>query len=628
MNTTITLLPTQKSKVLQSTQIGLYQAINKIETNSTPEILRARNCAKGDKYYEFVKEKSPHFIFGSIPGKDKKICNIQKFTGLVYCDIDQGDIVQCGYNLNEISKAIFEHYHFVVFSNLSFGGKGLGFVLYCPDLIIYNAPNAYEQAYKAFAAILSKDFNVKLQLDAVCFNPNRQTALSFDPNILLREHPLPFSFEFNASLPYCGGKSIERELDLSMRKSEKLYTMFYERFRNYYTSATWVETETGRPVPYQEGLIFDPEKYHLTRFFDFSVLLEFDPQLRNVTETLVYFPNGIASTTLITGTNFKVLHGSRANFMKAFVLNYLFLLKVSGNAEKIGKFYVYNLLLALNDMMFDKTGNNHTPLPGSEINFITQDILEKFISEEFSPTLSKKSHIRTADCIPKLSSSYKEGTKPRTIIVNEINKIKHEIQNKILLQHILEYSQENPACSPEELTNHLLCTVKKANGTNYKVDTIKRIINRKVSFPESPSSIKIGGRTKEEWKSEDDTFNRITRCVDQLIVLGDQIKQKEVTALLSKYMSRSTVLRHWPKIKEKVKVHNLLLKKGIVESHTFTKRSNNSKRWDIYHSSLNTIFAFSVGVPLPSNSNGSKKMHIHIHRRGRVIAIYPKTSLS
>ena len=133
-DTIITILPTQKAAVKQATQMEIWNAIKRIETNSTPQIIQARIFKKGDDYYEHVKEGSPHFIFGSIPGKDKKIASIQKYTGFLFCDIDQNAIDECAYDLHELKSAIFDRYPFVVFCSISFGGRGLGFVLNCPNL--------------------------------------------------------------------------------------------------------------------------------------------------------------------------------------------------------------------------------------------------------------------------------------------------------------------------------------------------------------------------------------------------------------------------------------------------------------------------------------------------------------
>ncbi|MBL0073773.1 MAG: hypothetical protein IPP34_18990 [Bacteroidetes bacterium] len=68
----ISILPAQKSRASQATQIDIWNAIKRIESNNTPQIVKARNYEKGDDYYEHVKEGSPHFIFGSILGTDKK----------------------------------------------------------------------------------------------------------------------------------------------------------------------------------------------------------------------------------------------------------------------------------------------------------------------------------------------------------------------------------------------------------------------------------------------------------------------------------------------------------------------------------------------------------------------------
>ncbi|MBK9045658.1 MAG: hypothetical protein IPL74_02780 [Bacteroidetes bacterium] len=561
----ISILPAQKSRASQATQIDIWNAIKRIESNNTPQIVKARNYEKGDDYYEHVKEGSPHFIFGSILGTDKKIANIQKLTGLLYCDIDQEVIDQCGYNLLELKSAIFDRYPYMLFCNISFGGKGLGFVVYCPTLISLNAPNAYEQAYKAFASIICNDFDVKLNLDAVCFNPNRQTTLSYDTEILFRDYPLAFVFDYDGTIPYNEGKVTERDIDLSLRSNEKLVCMFQERFRDYYTSLSWIEIGTGRPVIYHEDLKFNKDEYYLSRHFNQKVLMEYDQQFRNESGTLVYIPSGIAATTLMTGKNFKVRHGSRGNFMQAFVLNYLYLLKVSGKADKIGKFYIYNLLLALNTMVYDKTGAKHTPLPVNEINILAQVIMEKFTLEDFSPSLSKKSHIRTEDCLSIITHLYKVGSKPKSIIVNEINKIRHIIQTKEIDKHISEYRASKPDCSIKELTNHLVKKVRKANGKNYEEDTIKRKVRKKVSFMDSPSSLNFGEGTKEEQKYQKDTLHRIARCVDQLIVLGEKVKKKEVIKLLSKYMCRSTVLRHWFEVKERVDAHNQSLMEGNLK---------------------------------------------------------------
>lgn len=611
-DTIITILPTQKAIVQQATKIEIWNAIKRIETNSTPQIIQARKFKKGDDYYEHVKEGSPHFIFGSIPGKDKKIANIQKYTGFLFCDIDQNAIDECAYDLQELKSAIFDRYPFVVFCNISFGGRGLGFVLNCPNLITHNCPSAYEQAYKTFASKIKQDFELNLKLDSVCFNPNRQTTLSYDPDILFREYPLAYTFNFDATIPYNEGKTTEREIDLSLSKNENLFSMFTERFRNFYTSVTWVNTETGEPVKFHVGLTYDKDKFHLTRHFDQSKLLEHDPEFRNESDTLVYLPSGIAATTLMTGTNFKIKHGSRSNFMQAFVLNYLFLLKASNKAETVGKFYVYNLLLALNTMMYDKSGINQTPLQGNEINILTQVIMDKFTSGEFSPGLSKKSHIRTADCLSKVSYLYKTGSKPRTIIVNEINRIKHVIQNKLIDEHIEHYRQTYPDCTVQELTVYLNSKVHKLNGEKYEEDTIKRKVRKKVSFSDSPSSINFGEGTKEEQKYQNDTLQRITRCVDQLMVSGAKVKQKEVIKLLSKYMCRSTVLRHWSKVKEKIAKHNQSLNEINLKSKPLIVNVayEGGRSWVIYKGNLKTIIAFKMETSTSRLDDREKRTYV------------------
>jgi len=551
---TLVRLPWQKAKASQGIFINLLRVIHEIKTNRSDEIAKARRLGKGDEYYGHVKEKSPHFIFGSIPGANKSISSIKSYTGLLFCDIDEEGVEESGFDVEGLKRAIFDQYPFVVYSSISFGGKGLGLVIHCPSLVQYKAPNAYEQAYKAFAKLLREDFNLTIGLDSYCFNPNRQTTLTYDGDILWREYPLSFHFDYKSNLPYSGKP--EEEMDISLWRHEKLYTMFVERFTKFYASLHWVNSKTGMPVAFQENLEFDKEKYHLSRTFDHSIILKFDPLHRNKTETLVCTGEYFAATTIRTGASFKVSQGHRKSFLQSFVLNYCYLLKTAQKLGTVNKFYIYNLLLALNTMLYDKDRKKLSALSIKEINLLTSHIIQRIESDNFKPTVSKKTYFRTADFKLKVISTYKEGTNLGSMIVNEINKIKSKLSKINFDKCVEKYIRRKPEFTKEELVHYLQANLLKSDGKKYAKTTLQKKVNEKVSNLHLHTSISIGGGAKEAHECRNENSARIAKYLTQIMSKGEKVIKKDAYDYLTKFMSPATFHRHWLNVEEKVNTHN------------------------------------------------------------------------
>ena len=151
------------------------------QSRMTHAILEARKYGKGYSIYDDVKHRqrtwSPNATFA---GK-RSAENLSSLSGLLYFDIDQ---LPEGESLEALKQRLFQHPSvFGVW--LSFGGRGLGGVLRC-DLA--NAKHIYYVTGR-FANVMG------ITLDAKVRHIAAQSVFSYDPEILINENAVPFSYD-------------------------------------------------------------------------------------------------------------------------------------------------------------------------------------------------------------------------------------------------------------------------------------------------------------------------------------------------------------------------------------------------------------------------------------------------
>lgn len=514
-------------------------------------IFLARDNNKDHPEYITWKAKTPHILWGAIPGNDFKKDNIQRLTGKVYIDIDEDAVEKSGYELEDLKAALFKTYPSIIHIAKSFGGNGLGFVINVPSV---QDEFQYKQCYQSISSELVKNFNFELKTDSKCTNPNRLNTLTFDENVLFRNDFTDYYFEYsveNTQIEKVNLGKWNAVLDNELCYDSRIFLPLQERFEKYYTSKTWKNITTGLPIQTKSRNIkFNPAEYTMDWWFDEGVISQFES--KNSDYSLAYI-NGIASTVINLFKDRRFKHRSRTKQIISIVSDYLFLRNYD---DTITKNYVYNMMLVLNERCITG-GDDPKPMPvsGDELNLMTTHVWTKYKANEILPSVHIKKHIRTKNFLDNWyknpSRTEKELTyDARTVIMLECKRLANVSKKEALtLQFEKQASTINKTMLVKDIINHI------AKENKLSSSTVKKEYHKWKGTKEYHHALNTvliietmqeHGGTKMSPSKKDVTLFKIQSEYDQLINSGIKPTQNMLAENLN--ISTKTIKRHWKNV--------------------------------------------------------------------------------
>lgn len=403
---------------------SIFSSIKEGKYNSD-YISLARSLNKSETNYNKAKEHSKQIIWGF--NKSNK-----QFTGYVYIDIDLTPednpefIKQLLFELPEI-KACW----------LSFGGKGVGAIIYCPYI---NNNKQYKQAYNSIAEYIYK--NLGLLIDKKCSNFNRFNTISFDSELLLRDFPTAHQIKFNKSDNY-NLYQLDSDLKLDVDLVDELVKIFE---KDFYFKFIVVNKLNQKPVQFSKNLVYDSNIHTLEKYISNNIISE--EEIKNNNSTLAYSTDGYSCIKHQLPLNYYFPKGKRASSLTVIGLKILLCDLFSKYTNK--KQLLFNILTVLNStrcityQVQKGVQPVYLPLLEEEINKLTTYIYNIYIENKIQIKL---------DCCKSVISSnftnnyllenptYTGDKHPRTLILREINQIKKQnnnFKNKNMLYDLFE----------------------------------------------------------------------------------------------------------------------------------------------------------------------------------------------
>lgn len=429
-----TAFPCDLEKDCNGKNFTVIEVLKSIKENigeASTNLRLARKCGKGNENYNTYKAKSKHIIWGSI---SKSLSfeedNIDSFTGIIYCDIDDTEIAKSNYKIPELKRKIIQC-PWVIGVWKSFGGKGIGFIVNCNQIkSIWDYNNCYEQLTEYFI----KELGTKL--DSRCQSPVRKNALSFDDDILINKQPTEFIFEERPEPIKTNNYKLKNDSELV--SNDVLFYHYSELFKEFYISYSIAEKVTGNPLPFNEEVNFDINKHFLLMNFTKEVIAK--AKFHNENCTLGYLPEGLACVKIEIYPKLKIIHGTRRKTIQCILSNYLFLQTHIKNLV-VSKLDLYNAALALNEKCYHKGGHSCFPLPEVELNHIICCIYEKANDNSLRLSLKRRTTIINEEFYKSFSSNeIKQLGKP-LLILNAVRKL--VIGNKAELFYLAYDSSTN-----------------------------------------------------------------------------------------------------------------------------------------------------------------------------------------
>ena len=288
-------------------------------------------------------------MFGAVPGSNKELDMLLELTGYVYLDIESFiDISN-----EDMREELFSH-KFIVGVWLSFGGKGFGALAYCPELIFqrYNQ-HAYRQCYTAISDYLVRHSGIRLTMDEKCKNPNRQTAISYDPLALYRRDYKGFGFTYHPELKkekeYFGkagdkyaGIEVDPDLIFSIEQARQ-FEFLIDRY--IYYPYIVLDRNTGKPIKWDDRQLSASGDYELVRYVSKEVIRGYE--FRNEECTMANLPEGCHKVVLKLDGDRYFEFGSRADSIKAVTLTLLGIRKLTEGILH-SKNEIYHIIYQLN----------------------------------------------------------------------------------------------------------------------------------------------------------------------------------------------------------------------------------------------------------------------------------------
>lgn len=376
-------------------------------------ISKARNISnKNNPEYSRLKEISQQIIWGF--EKQTKL-----FTGYVYFDVDLKPE-----DSPEFTKKLLFDLPFVKAVWLSFGGTGIGGIIYCPYI---SSKEEYKLAYTSLCQAVKNQTGIIL--DSKCSNYNRFNTISYDTDILIRQFPTVFSDIISGSKKEKSLSYSKYNLDNSVQPIPELISNISKNFeKDFYLKSVLVDKVTKQPILFNSGIKYNSQLHEFATYVDSSIINK--QPLKNKRSTLAYNSDGYSCIKIVLTESFYFPKGKRAKTLTAICMNLI----ISNFFSKLelNKNLIYNLLLVLNQRCILKpvpAGEQPVlmPLDDSEINKLSTFIYNKLVTNEYSIKLNSCKSIRTFDFVNVYLQDNPEYTgdkHPRSIILKQIRELK------------------------------------------------------------------------------------------------------------------------------------------------------------------------------------------------------------
>lgn len=391
---------------------SIFSSIKEGKYNSE-YISLARSLNKSEVNYNKSKEQSKQIIWGF--NKSNK-----QFTGYVYIDVDLNSednpeyIKQLLFELPEI-KACW----------LSFGGKGVGAIIYCPSI---NNNKQYKQAFNSIAEYIYK--NVGLLIDKKCSNFNRFNTISFDSKLLIRDFPTAHQIKFHKSDDYNLYK-LDSNLKMDVDLIEELVKMFE---KDFYFKFIVINKLNKKPVRFSKNIFYDSNIHILEKYISNNIISE--ENFKNKNNTLAYSSDGYACLKQRLSYNLYFTKGKRASSLTVIGLKILLCDLFSKYTNK--KQLLFNILTVLNStrciayQVQKGVQPVYLPLLDEEINKLTTYIYNIYIENKIKIKLDCCKSVISSNfinCYLLENPTYTGDKHPRTLILREINQLKKQNNN-------------------------------------------------------------------------------------------------------------------------------------------------------------------------------------------------------
>lgn len=536
--------------------------------------------------------------------------NATDFTGIVLIEFD--DVLTK--EVDELKRTLIE-YPFVIAAYRSVSCQGVHAWIYCEGV---ENMDDYKAVWRQLAITFYNNHFMR-----VCGGSNATTqlvCLSFDPNILYNTNPLPYRYRIDDNLELDYYKTFGKKKDLVdcgdvdfPPIDAALYQHFYRKFieGKFYWNMILVDKDLGTPVPYA-NVTYDPDKHLFKKTFSKNIISKCE--FRNQSNTVGKWEYKFASLKLSINGIRKVVDGSRKATLISWLSTYAFILRLQG--QNISLSELVTLAHVFNDHICYDELYRRSPIVIRHLHFVISNVWAIIQQNKIQPTFVPREHIYHSDIMIECCANAKKESFPIVYFseIRRLSKDKHKIE-----------------------------VHKKLNlfEGSVQVELIKNINTKKELYGRIADFHKVDSYTARNWINlvnigeginegnhyvlrlillnitQNDTFSKLELRINQMISNNQSIKQKEVIDLVKKDMSSATVKRHWPKIKERVDIHNHLVK----EVNFRPKNSNTNEplesiqSWVIYRGALKAIIAFNLDLPSPRIDNFEMRNHVVINLR-------------
>jgi len=589
MNNNILLLPIQKTKPAHCYFVDftrIFELIKDTNNLDIKNINTARTLNKSDSQYVYLKSKCKHICWNSTPGSNFEIKNIVRYTGFIYIDIDDGISEE---NISEI-KIKIANLDYVIATWKSFGGRGIGLLAFCPDLIKHHSATVFKECYLQIANEINNKLGLSLKVDGHCVNPNRLNTLSYDPDIIYKKTFSPFKLILKEERTTFDVQYKNIVYDTSLKCDIQLLEDYAFLNKYYYASFIIIDKKTRLPVYYTDEFKYNKDKHRLQTHFKPDVINLFEN--KNNSNTLAYSLTPFACIKLNIGENYYFPYKKRAKYLSAILLNYLFVNNVQNC--KLEKNTVYNILIVLNSRcvkVLPPQGENpqFMPLELNEINLLATKLYERYINNEIIPSISTIKSIKTYNFYQVWKTNnpnYSGSTKHSAITLKEINKIKNDAKTNDWMKVIKNSIENYPGLKNSEyieiisVENSITLSYSKELFYKYQKGII--VLNKDVSVLNNnhssihnhPNDTFNGMTMSEEIKMADkkaqysdgqpiDAISKMEECISVLSHRSAKISQKAIVMYTG--LSIVTVKRHYFKFKKMIKKNNNIIKNSSTD---------------------------------------------------------------
>ncbi len=475
----------------------------KIGTSNEENISTARKYRKEDHNYKILEESSPQIIWSFLP-------NGNKFTGLVYANINGDAIKQFNYEEADLKYEIRNKLNSVIALWTAFDGKGLDMIVYVPSM---RSEDDYRDAYLAIDQVLENETGLTLPKDKTCLNPSRLNTLSLDSNIYINSNPKPFKYKkVNLQLPANDLLEYDEKL-----KYDALFSTIY-RLDNYYTSHIISDKDTKLPIKFDPGFIFNPNIHKISRYIPEDVISKIP--YKNSNSTVGYFPDGVCAVQVRTYSKMKIRRPEQDSLFHNILIKYLLIR--NEYEPTLTKNELYNMALSLNKKCMNMNGNLPLPFLDEELNQITSQIWKQHENNELTFSIEKRTGIYSFNFHKK---NKKEFTK---VLLKELNQLRngllHNKREKIIHETFSYFENLGNEYTIKQVVFHLMKLINRKRGT------IENMVYGALKIENPPPST-LCTSTSIKGQNVEIAGEKIRAAIDKLMELGIPIRQTEVSLM-------------------------------------------------------------------------------------------------